>query len=311
MTSPKMAAMIDFRPFSACDKALYEGFLFDGRERGCEFSFANVYCWGKQQFAPMHGQLLFFSQFDRRCVYPYPLGEGDKRAAIDALIADAASRGISFRLTGIRPEDREELERLYPEKFLFHCDEGSFDYVYAIDDLADLPGKKYHPKRTHLNRFLEACPDYRVEVLCEENLADARQMVDEWYEERMKQSEGDDYYMERTAIHRALRHVSELGMEGLLLRHNGRVVAMTMGSRLSRDTIDVHFEKARADVPGAYAAINCEFARHIRAKYPEIRFLDREEDMGLEGLRRAKRSYHPHHMVQKCWATLGEEEYED
>jgi len=74
--------------------------------------------------------------------------------------------------------------------------------------------------------------------------------------------------------------------------------------------MDVHFEKARPDVDGAYAVINCEFARYIRQKHPYIRFLNREEDMGLEGLRKAKESYYPHHMTEKCWACLLEDGYD-
>ena len=116
--------------------------------------------------------------------------------------------------------------------------------------------------------------------------------------------------MERAALDRALRHFGELELEGLFLQNGEDVLAMTLGSRLSNDTLDVHFEKARAGADGAYAAINCEFANYIREKYPDIRFLDREEDMGLEGLRKAKRSYHPHHMVEKCWACLLEDGYE-
>jgi hypothetical protein len=80
-----------------------------------------------------------------------------------------------------------------------------------------------------------------------------------------------------------------------------------MGSRISPDTFDIHFEKAREDVDGAYPTINCEFARYLRLKHPEIRFLNREDDMGLEGLRKAKLSYNPHHMVEKYWAYLAED----
>jgi hypothetical protein len=86
---------------------------------------------------------------------------------------------------------------------------------------------------------------------------------------------------------------------------------MTMGSRLSRNTFDIHFEKAREDVDGAYAAINCEFARYLRLKYPDVEFLNREDDVGLEGLRKAKLSYLPHHMVEKCWGYLAEDYDED
>lgn len=305
------ASMLDFRPFSVADKSVYDPYLFCEEGRGCEFSFANVYLWGKQQFALLDGQILFFSQFDRRCVYLFPMGEGDKRAAMDAVIADAAARGISCRITGLRPQDREVLEELYPNRFYFHCDEGSFDYVYDINDLADLKGKKYHGKRNHLHRFYEQYPNAFVEPIDESNLEAARQMADAWYAARANEGVGDEYYMERTAIHRALRHYRELALDGLLLRNGEEVLALTMGSRLSPDTVDVHFEKARADVQGAYAAINREFARYIRDRYPEIRYLDREEDMGLEGLRKAKKSYCPHHMIYKCWATLGEEEYEN
>ena len=92
--------------------------------------------------------------------------------------------------------------------------------------------------------------------------------------------------------------------------NGAKAAAVTFGSRISPDTFDVHFEKADASIQGAYAAINCEFAKHIREKYPEIRYLNREEDMGIEGLRKAKQSYHPHHMVEKCWAHLREEGYE-
>ena len=99
-------------------------------------------------------------------------------------------------------------------------------------------------------------------------------------------------------------------MEGLLLRDGERVLALTLGSFLSEDTFDVQFEKARADAQGAYPAINQGFARYLRDKYPHLRYLDREEDMGLEGLRRAKQSYHPHHMAKKCWACLLEDGYD-
>ena len=96
-----------------------------------------------------------------------------------------------------------------------------------------------------------------------------------------------------------------------MLLDGGEVLAVTLGSRLSKDTIDVHFEKAREDVEGAYAAINCEFARYLRDKYPEIKFLNREDDMGLEGLRRAKLSYQPHHFEEKYWACRMEDLHGD
>ena len=98
-------------------------------------------------------------------------------------------------------------------------------------------------------------------------------------------------------------------MEGLVLVENNKVLAMTMGSPLSEDTFDVHFEKAAED--GAYAAINQAFASHLREKYPQLKYLNREDDLGLPGLRKAKLSYYPHHLVVKFWASLWEDDDED
>lgn len=310
MTETKTIPMIEFKPIAVTDKALYESYLPDGCERGCEFSFANLYLWGRQRFAVAHDHIVLFSQFDRRSVYPYPIGRGDKKAVLDAIIADAEARGIPCRITGVCAEARQLLEALYPGRFRFHCDEGSFDYVYAIDDLAELKGKKYHGKRNHLHRFRDAFPDCTVEPIGEDNLPRVRAMVEQWYRDRLAEDPNGDYQMEQVALDKAIRSYRELEMEGLILCGGGEILAMTMGSRMSEDTVDVHFEKARADVNGAYTAVNFEFARYIRDKYPEVRYLDREEDMGLEGLRRAKKSYYPHHRVEKCWACLLEDGYD-
>lgn len=310
MYTENAAKTIPFAPITLQDRALYESYLAQEGERGCEFSFANLYLWGRQKIALVHGYIVLFSQFDRRSVYPWPLGHGDIRPVLDCILEDAQARGIPCRITGLGEEEKQILRQLYPERFRFHCDEASFDYVYDIHDLADLSGKKYHGKRNHLNRFREAVPDCTVLPLTESTVPLARRMLDEWYETKLRENSDADFLMEQAALEKALRDWDALQMEGLLLMNGGKVLAFTMASRLSPDTFDVHFEKAHTDVQGAYTAVNCEFARYLRDKYPEIRFLDREEDMGLEGLRRAKRSYHPHHMIRKCWACLLEEGYE-
>ncbi len=302
--------MIAFSPITPKNKKDYQVYLMDGRERGCGYSFANLYLWGRQSAAVVAGHLVVFSQFNRRSVYPFPAGQGEKRAVLDAVIADAKERGIACRLVGLCQQDRQELEELYPGRFRFHCDRDAYDYVYDIDDLADLKGRKYHQKRNHYHRFAAACPDFTVEPLGAHNLDKARGMIEQWYADRLAENPESDFHMERVALDKALRHFDELEMEGLLLTDGARVVAVTLGSILSPDTLDVQFEKARWDVDGAYAAINCEFAKYIRAKHPQIRFLNREEDLGLEGLRKAKLSYNPHHMVEKQWACLLEDCYE-
>ena len=114
--------------------------------------------------------------------------------------------------------------------------------------------------------------------------------------------------MERTALHRALENWAELGLEGLVLLENDKIIAMTAGSFLNETTFDVNFEKALDE--GAYAVINQAFARHLREKYPALQWLNREDDMGIEGLRKAKLSYYPDHLVVKFWADLLEDDDE-
>ncbi len=302
--------MIEFKRIGVEDKKLCESYLRDGAERGCEFSFTNLYLWGRQNYAVLHDHLVLFSQFDRRSVYPFPVGEGDKKTVLDAIIADAGERGIPCRITGVRPWQRELIEKLYPGKFRFHGDRGSFDYVYDINDLADLKGRKYQSKRNHCNRFRSMCPTYTVEPLNGGNMERVKAMADKWYADKLAENPDADYHMEHKALEKALRHYADLGMEGMVLLCGDEVLAFTMAAMMSDTSFDVNFEKARADVHGAYAIINQEFAGYIRSKYPDVLYLDREEDLGLEGLRKAKESYYPHHMIDKCWACLLEDENE-
>ncbi len=123
-------------------------------------------------------------------------------------------------------------------------------------------------------------------------------------EESSKKEKRFETKMEQNAIYKAMQFRSQLGIEGLVLRHNGQLLAMTMGSLLGGDTFDVQFEKALDQADGAYPAICWEFSRYLRAKYPHLRWLNREDDMGIEGLRKAKLAYCPDHMIEKSWACL-------
>ena len=299
-----------FRQIRIEDKENYDKHLAIEGERGCEFSFANLFLWGRQALCECDEALILFSQFDRRTVYPYPLAARNRRSAIDKIIADAHGRGIACRISGLTADACEELENLYPERFRFHCDEGSFDYVYLVDELADLAGKRFDGKRNHIRRFKDAYPDFKVNPITPNDANKITEFLDGWYERRLADDPKLDFHMERAALSRALSHLDELELYGIMLTSGEEILAFTLASRLSDDTLDVHFEKARGEIQGAYAAINREFAAYVRENMPNIKYLNREEDMGLEGLRRAKRSYHPHHMVEKCWACLLEDGYD-
>ena len=296
--------MIEFKPLEISQKQEYSKLLAMSGKEGCEYSFVNLYLWGRQQAAKVGEDLVIFSQYNRKTVYLFPVGPADKKITLDAIIADAAKRGIPCRLSGLNQDDYALLERLYPGRFALHFDRDSFDYVYHINDLADLAGRKYQKKRNHLNRFKAERPNYRLEPMTAENLPLVRHLTDRWYESRLAEDPLGDFQLEQAALNRAFTHFQELELEGLLLWDGQELLAMAMGSFLNETTFDIHFEKALERSDGTYAAINQGFAAWLREKYPNLQYLNREDDMGIEGLRKAKLSYCPDHMVEKSWGLL-------
>lgn len=303
--------MIDFQKLDFNNREKYDAFLMYNGERGCEYSFVNLFLWGRQRAAFMDGYLALFSQFQRKSVYPFPIGQGDIKKVLDAIIHDAHKRGLVCRFTSLTAADCATLEEHYPGQFRFHPDREGCDYIYDINNLADLPGRKYQRKRNHVNRFRAAHPDCRALQIDASMLPAVQEMLDSWFENRLTPEAHDEYYMEQVALRRAFENWDALGLEGMALVENGRVIAMTIGSMLGEKTFDVHFEKALEEVEGAYAAINQAFAAYVREKYPKIQYLNREDDLGIPGLRQAKLSYYPDHLVVKFWADLWEDDDED
>ena len=140
--------MIDFRQLSVNDRQMLFEYFEKSSPRGCEMSFGNLFLWGDQKIAKVNGNLVFLSTFSKS-FYPFPYGSEDIKQTLETLKVDASERGIDFVLTAICEREKQLLESFYPNQFYFTTNDASYDYVYAIDDLADLPGKKYHKKRTH------------------------------------------------------------------------------------------------------------------------------------------------------------------
>ena len=303
--------MIHFKRLMPEDRSNYQTLLFLDGTRGCEYSFANINMWGRQRIAFLHDRAILFSQYDRVSLYPYPVGTADVRPALEAIITDASKRGIPCRLASMNQTDCQMVEALYPGKFQFHIDRDHFDYVYTIDDLAELAGKRYQSKRNFANRFASNYPDHQCLPIDEATIPAIQTMLEQWFSDRQTISPDSDFLLERVALNRAFANMQALGLEGLAIMIDGKCIAMTMGSQLSEDTFDIHFEKALDGYDGAYAYINRSFARHLREAYPKVQYLNREDDMGIPGLRKAKLSYHPHHMVEKYWARLWEDDHDN
>lgn len=301
--------MIDFRTPQPSDKAWVDALLAQADYRGCDYNFTNLFVWSRaygQEIAQVNGFLVTHLCGRMGCSYMYPAGSGDLAAAIDILAREADERRQPLRLVCLTTRQMEELDRLMPGRFAYEADRDGFDYLYDIDRLADLTGKKLHAKRNHINRFMDNNPSWVYEEITPQTLPECLEMDKEWYRRSMARegaAEERDLGDEGIALRTAMDHYHALGLEGGLIRVYGEVVAFTMGDRLNSDTYDVHFEKAYGELQGAYAMINREFARWVRAKHPDVRYLNREDDMGVEGLRKAKESYYPDRMVEKYAAT--------
>ena len=301
--------MIEFHKPQLTDKPWVDELLRRADHRGCEYNFTNLFVWSDaydQRIARVGDFLVTRLCGSLGCSYIYPAGAGDIAPVLAALEQDAAERGAPLHLICLTQPQVRELDSLFPGRFTFEADRDGFDYLYDIDRLADLGGEKLHAKRNHINRFVENNPSWVYEDITPESLPECLEMDKEWYRRSMVReglAEERDLGDEGRALRLAMEHYHDLGLEGGLIRVYGEVVAFTMGDLLSSDTYDVHFEKAYGELQGAYAMINREFARRVRQRHPQVRYLNREDDMGVEGLRKAKESYYPDLMVEKYSAS--------
>lgn len=275
--------------------------LRGGQRLGCEYSFANLCMWGRNEYVKIQDYLVFFAHYDGKSVYTFPVGSGDIKVPLEAILEDSRQRGIPCRISGVTAQDRLVLERLYPGAFHFRACRDSGDYLYSVRDLATLPGRKYQQKRNHLNRFRAQYPDARLLPMTREDFPRVRELLNTWYGSR--QEEGEDYALEKRALERAMSHWDELGLEGLCLYVEDRLRAFAVASVLSDTVMDIHFEKADPEFPLGYAAINQGFAAFLLEKHPRLELLNREDDMGIPGLRKAKLSYQPLQLLEKFRAT--------
>ncbi len=278
------------------DKGYFDEFLRKDPPLISELTFTNLYMWRhKHRPAWRMGEgclLLVFQPPGQNPFGLFPIGRGDKTKALELLLQELRSLSPDVK---IRLVDEEKVNaHADPGRFLVEPDRDNSDYVYLARDLIELSGNKYHRKKNHLNQFLRNNSyDYRpLDVELVECFLD---MQEEWC--RMRECvEDPGLSAEDFAIREALCRFGELDYQGAAIVMNGKVEAFSIGERLNEDTAVIHFEKANPNVPGLYAAINQLFCLHAWAG---VKYVNREQDLGIEGMRKSKQSYYPHHMVNK------------
>ncbi|MBQ7580452.1 MAG: DUF2156 domain-containing protein [Clostridia bacterium] len=280
--------MFDFKiPDLSDSEWVRECFLKSGTV-DCAFCFGNLLMWCgiyRVEICKIDG--LFVSRSindDGTYAFCFPKGEGDVGAVVSKLENEYGN--ISF--FGLDENDVKSLRAFRGDEYEISFDRDSSDYIYKVSDLSDLPGKKYHQKRNHIAYF-EKNYNWSYESIGSANIAECLRMNDEWNEKNIdKVSTGTD--KEEIAIKRAFENFDRLGLVGGLLRVDNKVCAYTFGEKLNDSYFCTHVEKAFYDMRGAYPMINREFARRELSGFE---FVNREEDLGIEGLRKAKLSYHP------------------
>jgi hypothetical protein len=295
---------LDYKEVALDDREWMDRLFAMGERGSLEYSFTTTFLWRhiyQFRIARMDDYLIIQAE-PNNPTYLFPAGRGPLEPVIEALAEETRQMGIPLVFNTVLPKDKDWLEKTYPDKFEFTYWRDGADYIYETQSLATLSGKKLAAKRNHIHRFLDNHPSWQYEELTDANMDDARQMNLAWCLQAGCMEDGgltDEY----CAVEQAFRFFNELKLSGGLIRSEGRAVAFSIGDPLNEDTYLVHFEKAYADVQGAYPMINQQFVLHNCMDYT---YVNREEDTGAPGLRQAKLSYSPLKLVEKYTATLKE-----
>lgn len=297
--------MIAFREPEISDRTWVNACLTHAHSMNCEYTFGNIYVWRTAyvtRICPFEGFLLIRYGRGDDVAYSPPIGTGDFKAACLQIFADAAAHGVQPRFLGVTASYKVLLDQYFPGKFRYEYNDAYNDYIYDVEKMASLSGKKYHAKRNHITYFKKTYADWRFEQISPENIQECIALHTNWIEEK-NEAEEADYSFEFEAVLSAFEHYEALGLVGGLIRVGGKVIAYTMGERHSDSCFVTHFEKAPAEMRGAFPIINQEFTKNCLSSY---KYVNREEDLGLEGLRKAKQSYHPEIFLEKCVAVYEE-----
>lgn len=297
--------MLDFKRIALSDREWIEPLLMESGFQGSEYTFSNNYIYRKIyqiDVARMDGYYLVRSNKDARYrSYLYPAGSGDVKPVIEALIEDAREQGDVFRMHGVTKASAAQLEALFPDRFVIEEVRDNFDYIYESERLITLAGKKLHSKRNFINRFKQENENnWTYEAITPANLDECWDMNTRWCE-KYGCDDTESLAEEACAVRNCFNNFDALGLSGGFLRVGNEIVAFTMGRPINHDTFIVHIEKAFSDVAGAYPMINQQFVSHAAAGY---RYINREDDVGDEGLRKAKLSYKPDILLEKYAVTL-------
>ena len=293
---------INWKKITLEDKQWMDAYYQYEQSNSCEVSFANTFLWApfyNVEYALIDEMLVFLSRGEKLSV-TMPMAKDEKSAnnlkeVILQLEEVFQQENMPFSMHLVTNEKMQLLEDVFPGKYEIFYDRDAADYVYEVEQMTSLKGKKLHGKRNHVNKFKENNPNWSYETLTKDNLEECMAMSKKWKEANLC-GKKDGKHTEFCVTTRALSMFEELGLTGGILRDGNQIVAFTLGEELNKEMFVVHIEKAFADVQGAYPMINQQFLLHEASAY---KYVNREDDAGSEGLRKAKLSYYPAFLQEK------------
>lgn len=299
---------MEYTKLDLSHKSLLEPFTKQSERWLSDTNFTNMFMW-------RHSREISFCIFDNQLViqtqYPlqtpfifYPLGQGEKKPIINSLIEYYANLGLTLEFHSLQLDEVESLQKDFPNRFEFTQRRDRFEYIYNTQELIELSGRKFHKKKNHLNRFYLQYPNVCFESLGTENIDELLAVNNQWFNTAMETKQGEydkGLYYENLGINDALQNFEALGLGGGLLRNEGEIIAFSFGEELDSKMALIHIEKANIVFNGAYQAINQALLKH---KFAHLCYVNREEDLGIEGLRKAKLSYQPSFLLEKYDAKL-------
>ncbi|WP_104697973.1 MULTISPECIES: DUF2156 domain-containing protein [unclassified Helicobacter] len=297
--------MLNFKEIELEDQEIIQKFLQEDEFKISDISFVNLFLWRKARriaYAIFRDCLIIQTTYkNQNPFYFFPIGKGDKLEAIKILVEFCKARSEVLEFHSLEQTSVDFLKKFFGEAFIFTLNRDRSDYVYSIEELISLSGRKYHKKKNHLNRFLQTYPNFTFERIDEKNTNELLEVWKQWFEIQENPSIG--LINENIGIIEVLKNWGELEVSGGLIRVNNKIIAFSFGEVVSKEMAVIHIEKADSNFHGAYQIINQQLLANI---FSHIKYANREEDLGIEGLRRAKMSYNPVFLVEKYEASLNQ-----
>lgn len=294
--------MLSFRKATIADKQLIDSYVSAGNTDGTVYSFGSIFCWGSSyniEFAEYDGFLIIRGADSYGRYYAYPSGSGDVKSVIECIMEMCRQNSEELRFSQLLECNKSELNELFPGVFEFAYNRNSSEYVYSVRNMAELPGKKFHGKKGHVNAFFRNHTDISCDPITKDNISECLKIEKSWL--AAMQDDNGELAAEYEAIEKAVNNYDKLGFEGAVLYADGKAVAFTMGEKIKNNTFCTHYEKTLPEYRDAYPVINNGFTKLMLSSYD---YVNREEDTGAQGLRKAKLSYYPEFLLDKYSAVM-------